>query len=190
MNIAKYDSSHTDFENPKYFPATDLLTYNQMINVLADPFTTLAVCTLTSQIFLSTYGSGELEPIQKIYLKEPEFSEDICVLETLEKASLITYFSVDGKHFGTSIMGWDMYREGVDDKRSEEADNLAKETGIFESNAHTRIKNIMMAFAQREIDDDVESAIKQEFRHHTHHTQAYSRNKLNEEEINGIESDS
>lgn len=41
------------------------------------------------------------------------------------------------------------------------------------------------------IGSDVESTIKQEFRHHVHNnTQAYSRNKLNEEEINEIDDDS
>ena len=140
INITKYDPSHTDFENPKYFPTTDLLTYNQVIDVLADPWTTLAVCTLSGQMYLTTYGSGYIEPIQKVDLKDPEFSEDVEVLETLEEASLITYFSIDGEPFGTAMQAWDMYREGVDDKRSEEADKLAKETGIFESNTHTRIK--------------------------------------------------
>jgi hypothetical protein len=140
INITKYDPSHTDFENSECFPTTDLLTYNQMIDVLADPFTTLAVCVLTGQMYLSTYGTGELKPIQEINLKDPEFSEDVCVLEILEEASLITYFRIHGKHFGTSMMAWDMYREGVDDKRSKEAGSLAKETGIFESNTHSRIE--------------------------------------------------
>ena len=139
ISITKYDPSHTDFENPEYFPTTDLLTYNQMIDVLADPFTTIAACVLTGQMYLSTYGTGELKPIQEIILKAPEYSEDVCVLNTLEEASLITYFRIHGKHFGTSMMAWDMYRDGADDERSKEAEKLAKETGIFESNTHIRI---------------------------------------------------
>jgi hypothetical protein len=140
INITKYDPAHTDFENSEYFPTTDLLTYNQMIDVLADPFTTLAVCVLTGQMYLSTYGTGELKPIQEINLKDLEFSEDVCVLEALEEASLITYFRIHGEHFGTSMMAWDIFREGVDDKRSKQAEILAKETGIFETNTHTRIE--------------------------------------------------
>lgn len=45
------------------------------------------------------------------------------------------------------------------------------------------LRHFKMAFALRKFDGDVESELKQEFRHHGHHTQAYSRNKLNEEEI-------
>lgn len=44
------------------------------------------------------------------------------------------------------------------------------------------LRHLKMAFALRKFDGNVEEAIKQEFRHHGHHTQAYSRNKLNEEE--------
>ena len=140
VNLKKYDSSHTDFENPKYFPKTDLFTYNQMIDVLADPFTTLAVCTLTGQMYLSTYGSGKLEPIQEISLKYYEDDEDEEMLEALEEASIITYFSIAGEPFGSAMMAWDIYRDGVDDKRSKEADSLAKELGIYEGNTHTRIE--------------------------------------------------
>jgi hypothetical protein len=44
------------------------------------------------------------------------------------------------------------------------------------------LRHLKMAFGLRKFDGDVEAAIKQEMRHHNHHTQAYSRNKLNEEE--------
>ena len=44
------------------------------------------------------------------------------------------------------------------------------------------LRHLKMAFALRKFDGNVEEALKQEFRHHDHHTQAYSRNKLNEEE--------
>jgi hypothetical protein len=137
INIKKYDPSHTDFENTEYFPASDLLTYNQIIDVLADPFTTLAVCSLTGQMYLSTYGCGELKPIQKINLK---YDEDGEMLEALEEASLITYFSIPGEPFGSAMQAWDIYREGVDDERSTEADSLAKELGVFEGNTRTRIE--------------------------------------------------
>lgn len=140
IHIKQYDPSHTDFENPEYFPETDLFTYNQMIDVLADPFTTIAVCTLTGQMFLSTYGSGELEPIQEINLKYYEDDVDGEMLEALEEASLITYFSIPGKPFGSAMMAWDIYRNGVDDLRSKEADSLAKKLGVFEGNTHTRIE--------------------------------------------------
>jgi hypothetical protein len=137
INIKKYDPSHTDFENTEYFPASDLLTYNQIIDVLADPFTTLAVCSLTGQMYLSTYGCGELKPIQEINLK---YDEDGEMLEALEEASLITYFSIPGEPFGSAMQAWDIYREGVDDERSTEADSLAKELGVFEGNTRTRIE--------------------------------------------------
>lgn len=139
INIKKYDPSHTDFENTEYFPATDLLTYNQMI----DPFTTLAVCSLTGQMYLSTYGCGELKPIQEINLKyyeDDEDDEDGEMLEALEEAFLITYFSIPGEPFGSAMQAWDIYREGVDDERSTEADSLAKELGVFEGNTRTRIE--------------------------------------------------
>ena len=45
------------------------------------------------------------------------------------------------------------------------------------------LRHLKMAFALRKFDGDIESAIKQEYRHHDHHTQTYSRNRLNEEEI-------
>lgn len=140
VNIKKYDPFHTDFENEEYFPATDLFTYHQMIDVLADPNTTLAVCTLSGQMYLTTYGSGELKPIQTITLKYYEDDEDEQMLEALEEASLITYFSIPGEPFGTAMQAWDMYRDGVDDKRSKEADSLAKKLGVFEGNTRTRIE--------------------------------------------------
>jgi len=140
IHIRKYDTSHTDFENPKYFPKTDLITYNQMIDILVDPFTTLAVCTLSGQMFLSTYGRGKLEPIQEINLKHYEDDVDGEMLEALEEASLITYFSIHGEPFGSSMMAWDIYRDGVNDLRSKEADRLAKKLGIFEGNTHTFIE--------------------------------------------------
>jgi len=44
------------------------------------------------------------------------------------------------------------------------------------------LRHLKMAFGLRKFDGNVEEAIKQEFRHHGHHTQSYSRNKLNETE--------
>ena len=44
------------------------------------------------------------------------------------------------------------------------------------------LRHLKMAFALRKFDGNIEEGIKQEFRHHGHHTQSYSRNKLNEEE--------
>lgn len=44
------------------------------------------------------------------------------------------------------------------------------------------LRHLKMAFGLRKFDGDPESALKQEFRHHNHHTQSYSRNRLNEEE--------
>jgi integrase len=42
------------------------------------------------------------------------------------------------------------------------------------------LRHLKMAFGLRKFDGNVEEAIKQEFRHHGHHTQSYARNKLNE----------
>jgi len=48
------------------------------------------------------------------------------------------------------------------------------------------LRHLKMGFALRKFDGDVEAAIKQEYRHHDHHTQAYSRNQLNDEEISYV----
>jgi hypothetical protein len=139
VNLKKYDPSHADFENLEYHPKTDLVTYNQMIDILADPFTTLAVCTLTSQMFLSTYGNGKLQPIKEISLK---YYEDGEMLKALEEESIITYFSIPGTPFGSAMMAWDIYRDGVDDDRSKKSESIAKELGIYEGNPQTRIEYI------------------------------------------------
>jgi hypothetical protein len=136
INITKYDPSHTDFENPEYFPASNLLTYNQMIDVLADPWVTLAACTLSGQIYLTTYGEGVLEPIQEVSFKDNADEE----LEALKQKSIVTYFSIDGNPFGSMMMAWDIYRKDVSDKRSKEADNLAKYLGINEDNTYNKIE--------------------------------------------------
>ncbi|PKH85446.1 hypothetical protein [Colwellia sp. Bg11-28] len=62
----------------------------------------------------------------------------------------------------------------------ERAHQSVKET--FPDIVPHNLRHLKMAFALRKFDGNVEDAIKQEFRHHGHHTQAYSRNKLNEEE--------
>lgn len=51
------------------------------------------------------------------------------------------------------------------------------------------LRHLKMAFGLRKFDGDVEAAIKQEMRHHGHHTQAYSINKLNEEEVAHVKRD-
>jgi integrase len=62
----------------------------------------------------------------------------------------------------------------------ERAHHSVKET--FPDIVPHNLRHLKMAFALRKFDGNVEEAIKQEFRHHGHHTQSYSRNKLNEEE--------
>lgn len=62
----------------------------------------------------------------------------------------------------------------------ERAHHSVKET--FPDVVPHNFRHLKMAFALRKFDGNVEEAIKQEFRHHGHHTQSYSRNKLNEEE--------
>ncbi len=135
-SITKYDPDHTDFENPKYFPVTNLFTYNQMIDVIADPWVTLAVCTLSNQMYLTTYGGATIEPIQEINLVRSAEDE----LEALEEESIITYFSIPGELFGTSMQAWDIYRQDTSNKRSQEADSLAKKLGVYEGNTHNQIE--------------------------------------------------
>ena len=51
------------------------------------------------------------------------------------------------------------------------------------------LRHFKMAFALRKFDGNVEEAIKQEFRHHNHHTQAYSINKLNSLEAEQVKNE-
>lgn len=51
------------------------------------------------------------------------------------------------------------------------------------------LRHLKMAFGLRKFDGDVEAVIKAEMRHHNHHTQAYSRNKLNDEEVNFVKNE-
>ena len=51
------------------------------------------------------------------------------------------------------------------------------------------LRHLKVAFALRKFDGNVEDALKQEMRHHNHHTQAYSRNKLNDEEVAIVKSE-
>ena len=142
INITKYDPYHTDFENPEYFPTTILVTYNQMIDVISNPFVTLVACTLSGQEYLATYGEGKITPIQKIDLQRDAQDE----LEALAEESIIIRFSTDGTPFGTSVCVFDLYRGGElgipsnSPKRSKEADSLAIYLGIHEDNPYNEIE--------------------------------------------------
>jgi len=126
--IKNYYPFHDDFNNVEYFPQTNLLTFNQMIDVLDNPAVTLAADVLTGQRYLATFGDGSPEPIRMIDLEDGVDEE----LEALVAESIVKHFNIDGKPFGSMMCAWDIYREAVGPERSKEADSLSEETCIME----------------------------------------------------------
>lgn len=127
----KYNPFHSDFDKEEYFPTSDLLSYNQMIDVLDNLWVTLAACVLTDQFYLITYGEDESKLIQEVNLEDD--TEEL--LKVLEQEELVTCFSICGKPFGTKVIAWDIYRKIISGNRSESPDWLAELIGVNEGNS-------------------------------------------------------
>jgi hypothetical protein len=157
-----YNTEHSDFENKDYFPATSILSYNQMIDLLAEPFVSLAVDTLGGDFYITSYGHGDdIKPLAKVEL---EIKHDCEMWDELEDNSLIYTFGLCGKPFGSAMLGYDIYRQGVNDERSKEADVLAEMTGISEGKRLHNIFDLIkrheeIKLFQEEFDRSVEESI-------------------------------
>lgn len=123
----------------------------------------------------------------------------IEAFEMLNDLSWIDKIAVGAKLFSTTYKsGWHKPQKPKQESSSIALKTLRKRLQayyqLFLNRAHNsarkafpnivphNLRHFKMGFALRKFDGNVEEAIKQEFRHHDHHTQSYSRNKLNEEE--------